>query len=225
MKRRATGVKDAMVKVFSSSDRPFYTTNELVVLVRKIVPEAKTRTIEVMLTRDFIKKEIVFKTPFKTCDFSTGQWWKTIYASLKAFRTKPLKIDTLQPHYKTLRIVPITQSKVKEALEKKEQKKEPAELNSETGESEMSAYEFGSKIIDYIAELKKALNTKDFEMERVLRNAGSEQQDLKNTISGLNKKIAEQNKELEALRTRVKIRPKGQEKTFKLSEVAHIRKT
>ncbi len=214
-----------MVKVFSSTDRPFYTTNELVVLVQEIVPEAKARTIEVMLTRDFIKQEIAFKTPFKTCDFSTGQWWKTIYASMKAFRTKPLNIETLQPHYKSLRFKPIKSEKVKEAIANHEQKKEPAELNSEAGESEMSAHEFGEKIIDYIAELKKALNTKDVEMERVLRNAGSEQQDLKNTISGLNKKITEQNKELEALRTRVKVRPKGQEKTFKLSEVAHIRKS
>ncbi|MCK5317555.1 MAG: hypothetical protein KAJ55_06550, partial [Anaerolineales bacterium] len=106
--KRVYGVMDALVRVMKESKRPYYTIPEIVELVQKVVA-GKTRTIEVMATRDCIKRNILFKTDFK---IKSEKNWRTIYAACGT----EVNIEMLQPLYKAIRTKPATKRKVREAL-------------------------------------------------------------------------------------------------------------
>lgn len=220
MSKRAHGVTDAMVKVFESSDRPFFTSRELAKLVIAIVPEAKRRTIEVMLTRDFVHDGLIVKTCFKTQDFNKGdrKFWLTIYAWKKAHDERSLGDVAVNKHYKVWKRVEPTFTKkvVKDKLPKEKEVTPQQDV-------EISDVEFGRKIISYISELKNAIGKKDDEMTRVMHTYKAKDRELKNTISQLNKKLTSQNELIENLQSKFKIRKKDPDKVFKLSEVAHIK--
>lgn len=219
MGKRVYGAKDAMLKAFKDN-RHFCTVKELVKWTLAIAPKANPRTIEVMLTRDFTKQGILMKSNFVTKDGSTRNRWLHIYVLKKHNMKSALGNVTLEKHYKTLRRLTDEEMERKVKVRKRIHKQpEPTPQD----DIEISDVEFGRKIINYIAELKQSANRKDDEMARVMQNFKETERDLKNTISQLNKKLTEQNKLIEELRSKFKIRKKDPDKVFKLSEVAHIK--
>lgn len=99
-------------------------------------------------------------------------------------------------------------------------------------DGELSAYQFGSLIMQYIEELKTVIRQKDLEMKTVLRNAMDEEQkliernkELEKQLSKANQTIITLNETHEKMQHRLEICQKtvpNNSKTFKLGEVAHI---
>ena len=216
MGKRVYGVVDAMRKVIGEN-RHFFTVRELQDWVKKELPDANMRTVEVVVTREFVKRGEAVKSSFQTQDFSKQNRWLGIYVMKEQQMKNALGNLTLEKYYKTLRRITDEERDRKRVIKKRANDTPPQE------DVEMSDVEFGRKIIAYISELKTTIRSKDDEMTRVMRVSKETVKDLKGTIRQLNKKIETQNGEIEIMRSRFKVRKKDPDKVFKLKDIAHIK--
>jgi hypothetical protein len=104
-------------------------------------------------------------------------------------------------------------------------------------DGEVSAYQFGSMVIQYIEELKNTVRRKDLEMNTVLKNAMDEKRHLEERIKELEGMLAKANKAISSLNTALEVSQNHIRQLkedcqdtrdkkggcFKLGEIAHIK--
>jgi hypothetical protein len=228
MAKRIHGITNLIKEIVGTGERFFCTVPELVRWIQVKIPEANHRSIEVMLTRDLVRKGFFAKTNFKTRDFSKTGHWRSIYVWKKKADLMSLEglnnIYTTVKEYDGSRTSPLSSIKKKSKIQR-EPLNEPRHDETELEEGEISAYDLGRKVIEYIAELKQSLRKKDEETGTLMRNFGEREKELKADLAKLNEKLSEQNKEMDVLRNSVKRFPKGERPhgSFKLGDVAHIK--
>ena len=216
-------IKEEMRNVLLNGPQPFCTSYEMVEWIQELEPKVKKRTVEVSLSRDLIKTGFVVKARFKAFGPTKYARWLAIYVCAK--RRTEVTGDILTNHYEDVKTIREGEGPTSTTM-KKERKVAKTPKHKTKLPEEISAFDLGRKVIEYIAELKQSLKQKDEEFEGIMRNFTSREKELKDDVAQLNKKITEQNQELLSLRNRVKRIPAGEDRkhgTFKLSEVAHIK--
>lgn len=228
MAKRNYGITALIKTILESGPQPFCTVPEMTKWVQAKIPGAQQRSVEVMMTRDLVRKGFLSKTIFRTTDLGKTGHWRFIYAWKK--KADMVNLEALKEVYEKVkeydgkRTAPLSSIKKKSKLNVQPQN-EPRHNGTGLEEGEISAYDLGRKVIEYIAELKQNLRTKDEETRTIMVNFKEREKELKADMAKLNEKLSEQNKEMDVLRNSVKRYPKGERPhgSFKLGDVAHIK--